>query len=240
VDKTDPPSLPDQTYTTLCERIVNGELRPGQRIVERELAENLGVSRVPVREALRRLQAEGLVLVVPRQGALVSPFTPADVDDLFDVRESLEELAARRAAGRADPQALDRMRAVLADAHSAQRRGDAPEFARLNAAFHDEIVEASGNALLQAMMKPLVNRLRWLFRLTAERDESQQCAEHAELFTAISEGKVQRAGELARRHVAEGRAPSLQMAANWASEEWGTTDFDPVAATRTRRRRGQG
>jgi DNA-binding GntR family transcriptional regulator len=88
-------------YEALKKRIIEVDLQPGERLVERDLADELKVSRIPLREALRLLAAEGLVVLVPHRGALVSPFTPADVRDLFDVRESLEVLAARLAAQRA-------------------------------------------------------------------------------------------------------------------------------------------
>ncbi|WP_320781998.1 GntR family transcriptional regulator, partial [Streptomyces sp. CRN 30] len=104
-------SLCGRAYDTLRRRIVEGELQPGQRLVERDLAAELEVSRIPLREALRLLEADGLVVLVPRRGALVAPFAPADVRHLFDVRESLEALAARLAAGRTGPAGLARLAA---------------------------------------------------------------------------------------------------------------------------------
>ncbi|WP_245797787.1 GntR family transcriptional regulator [Mangrovactinospora gilvigrisea] len=221
----------DETYEALLERIVEGGLRPGQRMVERDLAAELGVSRVPVREALRRLSVEGLVVLVPRQGALVAPFTPADVEDLFDVRERLEGLAARRAAERADADDLAALGGLLDAARAARDAGDERDFARANAGFHLAVVRASGNALLEQMTAPLAQKLRWLFRLTADRDGAQQCAEHAALLAAVSAGDADRAEALAREHAASGRAESIHAASAWADP-----DFDPVTLTKTRRR----
>lgn len=219
----------ETVYATLKERIIEGALQPGQRLIERDLAGELDVSRVPVREALGRLEAERLVVLVPRQGVLVSPFTPADVDDFFDVRESLEALAARLAAERADEAGLARLRAVLDQADEATRQRDASAIALANAAFHTTVVELSGNALLIDMMRPLEARLRWLFRLT-HREPEQQCAEHHELYDAIAAGDADAAAAHVLRHVAAGRGPSVALAADWAA-------VDPVAATRTRRRK---
>ncbi|MEV0588271.1 GntR family transcriptional regulator [Nonomuraea sp. NPDC050310] len=216
-------------YETLKEHIVEGVLQPGERLVERDLATEHGVSRIPVREALRRLEAERLVVVVPRKGVLVSPFTPADVADFFDVRESLEVLAARLAAGRADQEALARLRAALAEADAATARGEAGAIARANAGFHSAVVAASGNALLVELMGPLEARLRWLFRLTFERDQARQCAEHHELFDAIAAGAAERAAAVALRHVVSGRTPSLELAAGW-------TAIDPDEVAKRRRR----
>ncbi|MBB5080586.1 GntR family transcriptional regulator [Nonomuraea endophytica] len=219
----------ETVYATLKERIIEGDLHPGQRLIERDLAAELEVSRVPVREALGRLEAERLVVLVPRQGVLVSPFTPQDVADFFDVRESLEVLAARLTAQRADGNGLAALRAVLDQADEATRRRDARAIALANAAFHTAVVALSGNALLVDMMRPLEARLRWLFRLT-HYDPEQQCAEHHELYQAIAAHDSDAAADQVLRHIHAGRARSVELAATW-------TAVDPVAATRTRRRR---
>ncbi|GAA4048479.1 GntR family transcriptional regulator [Nonomuraea soli] len=214
-------------YETLKEQIIEGVLQPGRRLVERELGTEHGVSRVPVREALRRLEAERLVVVVPRKGVLVRPFTPADVADLFDVRESLEVLAARLAAAQATDADLKRLRASL---EHAARQSVPSEIARANAAFHTVVVELSGNALLVDIMRPLEARLRWLFRLTSSRDIAQQCAEHAELFSAIASHDPDAAAECALKHVSSGRAPSLELAKGWSA-------VDTLEVARSRRKR---
>jgi DNA-binding GntR family transcriptional regulator len=219
----------ETVYTTLRERIVDGDLHPGQRLVERDLAAELRVSRVPVREALGRLAAERLVVLVPRQGVLVSPFAPQDVSDFFDVRESLEVLAARLAAARIDDAGRARLEAALAWADEATRVGEARAIALANAGFHTTVVELSGNALLIDMMRPLEARLRWLFRLT-HYDPEQQCAEHRDLCAAVAAGDEDGAAAQALRHIRSGRERSVERAAGWAA-------VDPVAATRTRRRR---
>ncbi|MCF2527230.1 GntR family transcriptional regulator [Yinghuangia soli] len=224
-------SLRDRAYRILRQRIVDVELQPGQRLVERDLAAEMEVSRIPLREALRRLEAEGLVVLVPQRGALVSPFTPADVRDLFDVRESLEVLAARLAAERADDAGLARLGARLDDARAATARGDRPAIAAANAAFHAAIVDLADSPLLTSLMRPLDARLQWLFRLTADRDPGEQCAEHEELYTAIAAHDTERAASYALRHVAAGRAPSLELAHSWSHP-----DIDPVKVTHTRRR----
>jgi DNA-binding GntR family transcriptional regulator len=219
-------------YEALKKQIIEVELRPGQRLVERDLADELKVSRIPLREALRLLAAEGLVVLVPHRGALVSPFTPADVRDLFDVRENLEVLAARLAAERADAQGLVRLTRCLESARTATESGDKAEIAAANARFHAEIVTLSDNALLETMMRPLNARMEWLFRLTADRDPHQQCAEHTELYEAIAAADPARTAEFALRHVVSGRDIALELAAGWA-----VTETDPVKITHARRRR---
>lgn len=225
-------SLRDMAYEALKKRIIEVDLKPGQRLVERDLADELKVSRIPLREALRLLAAEGLVVLVPHRGALVSPFTPADVRDLFDVRESVEVLAARLAARRADRQGLEALAQCLESARSATESGAKAEIAAENARFHAAILTLSDNALLETMMRPLNARMQWLFRLTSDRDPHQQCAEHTELYEAIAAADPVRTGEVALRHVVSGRDTALRLAAGWA-----VTETDPVKITHTRRRR---
>lgn len=224
-------SLRDQAYEELRDRIIDLRLSPGQRLVERDLATELAISRIPLREALQMLEREGLVVIVPRQGAIVAPFTVTDVRDLFDVRESLEVLAARLAAERAEPADLASLRAQLTAARQATARGDQAAIAAANAGFHAVIVEVSGNPLLQSLLRPLESRVRWLFHLTKERDPGTQCDEHEALYAAIAANDPDEAAEIAYRHVASGREPSLAL-----SEQWSMPVIDPVSATRTRQR----
>lgn len=226
-------SLRDHAYDELRARIVGLELQPGTRLVERDLAEELAVSRIPLREALQRLQQDGLVVVVPRQGAIVSPFTVDDVRDLFDVRESLEVLAARLAAERATEEGLDALAAQLDVARRATKRGDKPAIAAANAGFHTTIVNLADNPLLESILHPLEARTQWLFHLTKDRDAGVQCLEHEELLAAIASHDPDRAAESAFHHVNSGRDTSLAMAAQWSK-----VDIDPVQVTKSRRRGG--
>lgn len=229
-------SLAQQAYERLKDEIIGLHRPPGQRLVERELATELGVSRIPLREALRLLEAEGLVVIVPRQGALVAPFTAADVRHLLDVRESLEVLAARLAAESSDPAGLAAARAALDAARAGMAAGDDRAIADANARFHEAVVGLSGNPLLQSLMQPLTARLRWLFHLAYADDVTVRiCHEHEEILAAIAEGDAERACDLAYRHVRATRELTLAMAQRWASPE-----LDPVEATRGRQRERRG
>lgn len=228
---TSVPSLRERAYAELRSRIVNLVYAPGQRILERDLAAELEVSRIPLREAMQMLQNDGLVVAVPRQGAIVAPFTADDVRDLFDVRESLEVLAARLAAERADEAGLAALRARMQEAREAVARHDDPAVAAANSGFHRVLVEVAANPLLSGLMRPLEARVQWLFHLTRERDLVQQCDEHQELYDAIAARDAERAARIAFDHVTSGRADSIALARTWSA-----TTIDPVAATRTRRR----
>lgn len=229
MDTARPGALRDRVYATLRKRIVEAEYAPGARLVERDLAAELEVSRIPLREALRLLAADGLVLSVAGRGTIVAPVTPEDVRDLFDVREALEGLAARLAAERAGPEGLARLRECVERAAGAE----GPEQINARADFHDELVALAGNALLAEALGGLSARVRRLFHLTGDRDAAVQCAEHEELYEAIAAGDAGRAGELGVRHVAAGREETVAAAEAW-------TGVDPAELTRTRRRRPRG
>lgn len=226
-------SLREYAYDELRARIVGLELPPGTRLIERDLADELNVSRIPLREAMQRLREDGLVVVVPRQGAIVSPFTVDDVRDLFDVRESLEVLAARLAAERADDIGLERLAAQLDVARTATRDRDEAAIAAANARFHVIIVDLAANPLLESLLRPLEARVQWLFHLTRDRDATVQCHEHEDLLAAIAAHDPDRAAASAFHHVHSGREHSLAMAAQWSP-----TDIDPIELTKSRRRGG--
>ncbi|MFF0265424.1 GntR family transcriptional regulator [Kribbella sp. NPDC004536] len=203
-------SLADRAYLALREGIIGGRYPIGSRLRERELSAELQVSRVPVREAIAQLEAEGLVVTQPRRGAVVRQLTLEDVDELFDVRLSLEVLAARLAAEQVRAgTSTDRLRELMATADRVTRAGDEQAIREANTALHLEIVTLSGNRLLGETMAPLVGRIRWLFALTADRDPAAQCREHHELCAAIEAGKPELAEALAYSHIELGRVPSL-------------------------------
>jgi DNA-binding GntR family transcriptional regulator len=222
-------SLRDTTYAELRSRIVNLAYQPGERLIERDLAAELEVSRIPLREAMQLLQNDGLVVLVPRQGAIVAPFTADDVRDLFDVRESLEVLAVRLAAERVGETGLSRLREQMDLARGAIARCDDPGTAGANAGFHRVLVEIAANPLLSVMMNPLAARVQWLFHLTRRRDLVLQCEEHQEIYDAVAAADVERAAGLMFAHVTSGREESIALAADWLT-------VDPVEATRSRRR----
>ncbi|RKE19971.1 GntR family transcriptional regulator [Streptomyces sp. TLI_171] len=204
-------SLADLVYLRLRERIIEGEYPSGQRLVERELADGMGVSRIPVREAMQRLEREGFLTVQARRGAVVADFGPADAEHFFAVRESLEALAASLAAQHATAAGVRDLERILVRTRKAAEAGRLRETVSLNADFHREIVTLSGNPLLRDMMAPLDGRLRRLFRLTTDADSGlPMCTEHQQLLDAIKARDPETAATLARQHVAGTRAFALR------------------------------
>lgn len=205
-ESTAQPRIPlrDQVRTALQERIAQGTLRPGDRVFEQDIADEFGVSRVPVREAIRMLQSDGLVEVRDRRrGVFVRSLDRRELEELFDVREALEALAARLAAGRDSADAVTRMGEYARTARACLDAEDTEGMSRANSAFHDELVALSGNNLLASMLEPLHGRLAWMFRLNLEPE--RVCGEHEALLAAITDGDTERAAELARTHVDSSR-----------------------------------
>jgi DNA-binding GntR family transcriptional regulator len=211
VQAASPVSSADTARARIRELIISGDFAPGTRLRERDLSQTLNVSRVPVREALQQLEAEGFIDASPRRGATVKQITLRDVNELFDLRLSLEVLAARLAArASARGQSPSRLQQMMDQAEEATLRHDHQQIPVNNTALHAEIVAMGGNSLLEYSMKPLLGRMQWLFTLTGHRDPQVQCAEHLSLCKAIYDGKEDLAAALAFAHVELGREPSVQ------------------------------
>lgn len=201
--------LRDQVRDDLRQRIVTGALVPGQRIVERDIAQQLGVSRLPVREAIRMLEAEHVVEMIPRRGVVVRRLKKRDVEELFDAREALEVLAVQQAAQRATDAELRRLSRIAETGTKAARAGDDRKAAASQERFHDEILQLSHNQLLLEMLGPLQARLHWLFRQGG--DAQRLCNEHRKLAEAIATRDPELAGKEALDHVRRNRELSLQL-----------------------------
>ncbi|MGW0734666.1 GntR family transcriptional regulator [Streptomyces sp. NPDC002851] len=183
----------------LRQDIISGRLRPGDRLVERELAERFGVSRVPVREAVRALVTEGFVTFESARRAVVRRLSRTDVAELFGLREALEVYAAGLAAERGTPDDLAELAGLLETAAEATDGGDAERITDVNTRFHDRILAMAGNSLLASVMEPVDGRLRWLTR--QNEDWGRLLTEHRELYEAVASGDAERARRSALDHV---------------------------------------
>jgi DNA-binding GntR family transcriptional regulator len=192
-----------RVYAVLRERILDGELAPGARLHQEGLAEDLGVSRTPLREALGRLAADGLVDLLPNRGARVADVGPDDMHVAYEARLVVEPAAAARAAGRRDPAADAAMRAAIAE-----HRASVDDFSAAfdaNRAFHLALVRAAGNPYLDRFAESL-----WVARVglrvyQAQREPPEfilaDADEHEAIADAVAAGDVDRAQELTRRHI---------------------------------------
>lgn len=195
-------SLRDAIADRLRDRIVSGELLPGDRLREEDLAQNHGVSRLSVREAISGLQSEGFVTVTKFRGASVAIPTAAAGLELLRVRQVLEALAAELAAQQISATDLATLKATLAAGLAAVDREAYAELPELVERFHDQVARASGNVELAAMLAQVRYKMRWVFRANLPRRGAECWHEHEEVLAAIEAGFSGLARELMDRHVA--------------------------------------
>lgn len=235
-----PVALRDQVVSNLRTAIINGQFLPGSRLVERQMCELLGVSRTLVREALRQLEAEGWVRILPNRGPVVISMSAEEVRDLYEVRAALEGVAAMRAAEHATPEQLDRMAAAVDVMTKAQKRNDSVRHREQVHVFYEALREAAGNALLKAQLAAMSARMAWLRSLTLARPERAAIAvqDETRLLAALRARDGVRARQLCEAHlrltgeavVAALHATQAQDAPNHRSE----IARKPTAARRRR------
>ena len=206
-----PPAAKDRAYAYVKERILEGAYPGGELLSEGEVAEALEVSRTPVREAFLLLEAEGLMRLYPKRGALVVPVSPGEVRDLMDTRLLVERDAARRAAR--DAASRGRVATELQDLLDRQQEaldaGDVPAFVQTDRDFHHAIVAASGNAILTRLSDSLRDRQRRIVATTVARDPAlirRFLDEHRAICDAIGAGDARAAGRLMEAHLDVARA----------------------------------
>ncbi len=205
--------LRDVVAAELRRLILCGELHPGDRLVEDRLAERLGVSRNPVREALAVLAAEGFVEVQAHKGACVARLCAVDAEDLYEVRLALEPVGARLAAGGVTGDGVAALRALLAQSWTATENGELDRLSDLNTAFHCTVMELSGNGYLSGLAEPMIKRAQWLFRHSAAARAPHSWTEHQELLEAIAAGDEAAAQAAAYRHVLSARSSFRDLTA---------------------------
>ncbi len=208
-------SLPALVQAEIEQLILSGELAVGQRINESDLALRFGMSRGPIREALRALEESRLVRSEKNRGVFVREISVAEADEIYDVREALDQLIGQRVAERATPEQLRAMQAVVAEMDAATGAHDIKCYHALNLKFHDMLVDFAGNARLTETYRLLTKGLL-LFRLRGLQDGggfAVSNTEHKAIVEAIAAHDSARAGRLLRRHAVESRARMHKAAA---------------------------
>jgi DNA-binding GntR family transcriptional regulator len=194
-------SLHGQVITELRRAILTGRLKAGDRLVEGKLAGELGVSRNPVREAIRVLASEGLVDVAARRGASVAIMSDQEARETIEVRALLEGQNARLAARRRDKELIKRIEAVLKKGTAAVAAGRFDQLFELNQQYHDALAAAGHNKVLGELLQKLRNRTAMLFAPMSPSRQSRSWNEHAEILRAIIDGDERTAATLATDHV---------------------------------------
>ena len=195
--------LRDVVFNTLRQAIITGEFAPGERLMEISLANRLGVSRTPVREAIRKLELEGLVIMIPRKGAQVARITEKNLRDVIEIRTVLEEFAAVLACELIDQAGLHDLRQAHEDFIRSVENGDILDIVDKDETFHDTIFRATNNDRLIS----IINNLReqfYRYRMEYVKDIRQRSnlvEEHRELLDAISSRDSIKAKELMKTHL---------------------------------------
>lgn len=193
--------LREQIKEVLLERILAGEYKPGDRLVEMQIAQEFGTSQAPVRESLRELQALGFVESEPFRGSRVRAVTRAELFEIYPVRAAIEEVAAREAAVRLGGRVAS-LQAELDAMRIAADRGDLHDHVPHDVAFHRLIVEAAGNTVLLNVWKSLRVEARTLISAIETELDLHEIAEmHAPVLEALAERDAERAGSLLRQHI---------------------------------------
>jgi DNA-binding GntR family transcriptional regulator len=203
-------TLWERVHRHLREEILANRLPPGTMLGEVALSAQLGVSRGPIREALGRLAAEGLVTVRPRRGAVVSALTAAEFLEAYQVREALETQAIRLAIPRLSPEEIGRLEEMVAAQGAQAAHGDVAGFFASNAAFHQLFVDASGNRTLAEMYRQLMGHMgRYRMRSLALRGTlKRSVTEHRAILRAVKARDAERAARLLRDHI---RVPQRRL-----------------------------
>ena len=185
--------LRDVVFNTLRQAILRGELKPGERLMEIQLANKLGVSRTPIREAIRKLELEGLVLMIPRKGAEVAEITEKNMRDVLEVRKALEELAVQLACEKITDEEIEEMKKAAEEFKMILKSKDITEIAEADVRFHDIIYMATD--LREQMYRYRVEYLK------REEAYPQLIAEHAAIIEYISKGEKKAATDVMCKHI---------------------------------------
>ena len=195
--------LRDVVFNTLRQAILTGELKPGERLMEIHLANRLGVSRTPIREAIRKLELEGLVTMIPRRGAEVAQITEKSMNDVLEVRRTLDALSAELACERISPEEEEALKKACQNFEEAVKTKDAKIIAKADVAVHDIIAAATGNQRLIQLINNLAEQM-YRYRFEYIKDASQHeriIQEHRVIYESIAKKDKEAASNMAKTHI---------------------------------------
>jgi DNA-binding GntR family transcriptional regulator len=205
--------LHERIYETLRAEVISGQRKPGELLSEAELARSWGVSRSPIREALRQLEQHDLVRWAPRRGATVARLTVAGLRDIYEVREALESLSAGLAAERGSPADLAKMRELATEVEQAQDEGDYLRAIMLDDEFHRLMASTTRNRMLESQSGRVLDRVIMARMMVREEPGRTQeiVHEHQGILDALGQRDAKKAAELAALHVRNARIRLMEM-----------------------------
>lgn len=195
--------LRDAVFNTLRQAILTGELKPGERLMEVRLADKLGVSRTPIREAIHKLELEGLVTMIPRRGAEVAQITEKSMNDVLEVRRALDALCVELACDRITEEELEALEKACGNFGQAVRTGDVRKITQTDVALHDIILQATGNQRLIQLVNNLSEQM-YRYRFEYIKDVRQYdglVEEHRIIYESIVNKDKETASHAAKMHI---------------------------------------
>lgn len=195
--------LRDVVFNTLRQAILRGELKPGERLMEIQLANKLGVSRTPIREAIRKLELEGLVLMIPRKGAEVADISEKSMKDVLEVRHALDELSVELACERISKSQIKELELAAVEFKKSLKSKDVTVIAEADVKFHDVIYEATNNQKLINLLNKIREQM-YRYRVEHLKNEEvypQLLAEHDEIIQYISKKDKEKAKKIVCQHI---------------------------------------
>ncbi len=195
--------LRDHIFEELQQAIYSGKLKSGERLTEKKIAEELGVSRTPVREALYRLASSGLIKIIPHRGFIISRWSAKEIKDVMEIRIALEMLALRLTIQRISPKEIDELKTLLIEMKEAVKKEDITRASQLNTLFHDKIIIASKNKELSQVIEPIKNKI-YHFRIISISSPNRlkkSFEEHKKILGAIINKDSELAQELIAQHI---------------------------------------
>lgn len=207
-------SLTDQVYEYLSNSIIEGAVKPGEKLVEIDLCRQFGISRSPLRECFRILESEGLVTISPRKGTFVKVLSKQDIEDVFPVRAALESLAAKLAVSNITEKEIGIFNDLITKMEVSITQRDIKTFLRLNSVFHSMFIKASNNKVLESTLRNLGKRIwhRWAFLYSQSPsglDSSNKI--HRKIVDAFRKKDSLSVQRLVEEHIEDAKQQLLRM-----------------------------
>ena len=213
-------SLREAVIKLIEEALLNGELQPGDRIVEADLAQRAGISRGPVREAVRQLVGEGILVSYPSRGTFVTQWTPQAVEEAYTLRTVLERFAIQEAIKRVTPEEIAQLQATVDEMDHSAKLNDLRSLVRLDVQFHEQLYALSGHALLQRTLSQLRRQLYCLLAMDRgfAKHRHEIVADHQSIVDALKAGDATAAGEVIAAHILAAGAEVVEQVRGWSKE----------------------
>lgn len=205
--------LREVVFETIRNAIISGSLKPGERLMEVQMAERLGVSRTPIREAIRKLELEGLIIILPRKGAYVADLSVKDLTEVLEIRAALEGMATGLAVTRINEEEIEELELIALKFHKALENNNLEELLFQDSQFHEAIFKASRNERLIQLnnnLREQVQRFREMYLKKVNRSKKTS-REHFDIVEAISSRDISKAEKLARKHIETTENGILEM-----------------------------